>query len=60
MGLSWESSNHFNIIIVEDGSPLFIYKDPKLVPDDMKKLIYIQTNASKIEGPTMNNNIQRK
>ncbi len=29
MNLSWESSNHFTIVFIEDGSSIFIYKDPK-------------------------------
>ena len=32
MTLSWESSNHFTEIVIEDGSLLFVYKDPREVP----------------------------
>jgi len=39
--LSWESSNHFHVIFVEDGSVLFIYKDPTIIPKNIQKLIYI-------------------
>ena len=28
MTLSWESSNHFTEIVIEDGSLIFVYKDP--------------------------------
>ena len=28
MTLSWESSNHFIEIVIEDGSLIFVYKDP--------------------------------
>ena len=32
VGLSWESTNHFSVICIDDGSVLFIYKDPSEVP----------------------------
>ena len=44
MNLSWESSNHFTIVFIEDGSSIFIYKDPNQVPIDIRKLIYVQSN----------------
>jgi len=27
MTLSWESSNHFNVVIIQDGTFAFIYRD---------------------------------
>lgn len=51
VGLSWDSSNHFNLVVVEDGSVMFIYRKPDSVPESVKKLIYIQSNTHAIEGP---------
>jgi hypothetical protein len=41
VSFSWESSNHFMVIFNQDGSVMFIYKNPNMVPDDMRKLIYV-------------------
>lgn len=57
MGLTWDSSNHFNTVFVDDGcgSVLFIYRKPEFVEEIMRKLIYVSSN--KYEGPTMNQQI---
>jgi hypothetical protein len=43
---SWESSNHFIMIFLEDGSLMPIYKSCNLVPDNIKELIFLQNNAN--------------
>lgn len=57
VGLTWESSNHFNIMFMEDFSVTYIYKDPKDVPDVIKKLIYIQSTPG-VDGQVLQRNIQ--
>lgn len=32
MTLSWESSNHFLSIVIEDGSLIFVYNDSNKIP----------------------------
>ncbi|CAG9322655.1 unnamed protein product [Blepharisma stoltei] len=43
--LKWESSNHFTMVFLEDGSLIPIYRDPNEVPVNIKKLIFTQHNA---------------
>jgi hypothetical protein len=41
MTLSWESSNHFNVVIIQDGTVVFIYRDQNEVSSDMKQMIAV-------------------
>ena len=42
MTLSWEESNHFTVIIIKDGSVIFMYRDPTVVDLEMRKMIAVQ------------------
>lgn len=57
VGLSWESSNHFNIIFIEDGSVSFIYKNADDIPPNIKNLIYIQSQFG-VDGGILQKRIQ--
>ncbi|CAG9325375.1 unnamed protein product [Blepharisma stoltei] len=41
--IKWESSNHFHLILLEDGSFIPIYRNPVHVPKNFKKLIFLQS-----------------
>ncbi len=41
MTLSWESSNHFTVVIIKDGSVIFMYRDQNIVDLEMKKMIAV-------------------
>jgi len=41
MTLSWESSNHFNVVIIQDGFIAFIYRDQNQVNPEMKQMIAV-------------------
>jgi len=41
MTLSWEESNHFTVIIIKDGSVIFMYRDPTVVDLEMRKMIAV-------------------
>lgn len=52
MTMSWDKSNHFTEIVIEDGSLIFVYKDPKKVPKDIERFIFInECTRDKKEGP---------
>lgn len=42
MTISWESSNHFNVVIIQDGFIAFIYRDQSQVSLEMKQMISVQ------------------
>ncbi|CAG9325373.1 unnamed protein product [Blepharisma stoltei] len=50
--IKWESSNHFHLIFLDDGSFIPIYRDRDLVPRNFQKLLFLQSNYE-IPGPEL-------
>ncbi|CAG9322652.1 unnamed protein product [Blepharisma stoltei] len=45
--LTWENSNHFTMIFLEDGSFVPIYRNKDQVPESIRKLIFWQHNYNR-------------
>ena len=39
---AWENSSHFSMLFIEEGSSICIYRDPSLIPKNIKEFLFIQ------------------
>lgn len=58
--LGWEQSNHFSFFFLSDYSHCTVYRDVALVPDAVKKLLFIQTNCGQRDAQALLAMVQRK